>query len=481
MHANPPLRSRTISTDLQTFLMGALRVGDACVVAATGILAYWLREADFDLPTNYQAALAAGVLLTINYFHFARLYNFSDITVPIPQFGRLAFTWIVVLATLVFIAYFTKSSEDYSRIWAALWFSFSFIGFLFLRFLALLQTRRWRRTGDLTLNAAVVGAGPLGEALARHLVQSAASGIRLVGFFDDARASLPEKVGEFPVLGTVADLPAYSQTHKVDEVIVAIPWSEGENLLGVLKKLRTLPLSIYLCPEIVNAPIPIHKIDRVAGWPMLTVQERPLSGWDLVTKTVEDLVLGSFLLLLLSPAMLLIAAVIKLDSPGPVIFSQRRYGFYNNPIHVYKFRTMCHTKESASAAKAEGDVAQARRGDPRITRVGAFLRRTSLDELPQLINVLQRRMSLVGPRPHAVVHNQQYAAIIDDYLGRHRMKPGITGWAQVNGLRGETDTFEKMRRRVQYDLYYVDNWSLFFDIKILFLTFLVPFMQENAY
>lgn len=295
--------------------------------------------------------------------------------------------------------------------------------------------------------------------------------MRLAGFFDDRMTGM-EKLDVYPVLGTysvlgaVENLPNYSRDHKVDEVIVAIPWSESEKLLEVLKKLRTLSASIYLCPEIIDVPIPIHKLDQIAGWPMLAIQERPLSGWDLLTKTGEDCVLGSLLLLLAAPLMAVIAIAIKLNGPGPVFFRQQRYGFNNNPISIYKFRTMCHTKESKVAARAEGEVPQATRDDPRVTRIGNFLRRTTLDELPQLINVLRRQMSLVGPRPHAVVNNEQYAMIIDDYFGRHRMKPGITGWAQVNEFRGETDTTEKMQGRVQYDLYYVDNWSLFFDLKM---------------
>jgi len=462
------------------FLMGFLRVGDVVVVVFSGILAYRIRELNVDLPAAYQIALALGMLLTLNYFHFARLYRYPRFDSHVEPFGRLALTWIFVVVTLIFIAYFTKTSEDYSRIWVMLWLSLSFTGFVLLRFLAIFLISRWRRTGALTRNVAIIGADKLGQALADHLTKGGKAGVHLTGLFDDRKMEITE-AGEHPVTGTVEDLLDYSRNHKVDEVILAIPWSESERLLETLKKLRTLPSSIYLCPEIINAHIPIHKLSQIAGWPMLAVQERPLSGWDLLVKTIEDYVLGSLLLLLATPLMIAIAIAIKLESRGPIFFRQKRYGFNNNRIEIYKFRSMHHTKESETAATAEQALAQATRNDPRTTRVGRFLRKTSLDELPQLINVLQRRMSLVGPRPHAVVHNEQYATIIDDYLERHRMKPGITGWAQVNGFRGETDTYEKMRRRVQYDLYYVDHWSLLFDLKILLLTFFVPFMQENAY
>ena len=205
------------------------------------------------------------------------------------------------------------------------------------------------------------------------------------------------------------------------------------------------------------------------------MQERPLSGWSYIVKAIEDRTLALLILIMISPILLLIAILIRLDSPGPALFRQQRYGFNNNVFTVYKFRSMRNDAGDARGGR------QATRGDPRITRIGAFLRKSSLDELPQLFNVLQGDMSLVGPRPHAVAHNEEYAGIIDQYLGRHKVKPGITGWAQVHGLRGETDTPDKMEMRVQYDLYYIDNWSLWLDLKILVRTLFVGFVNQNAY
>jgi putative colanic acid biosynthesis UDP-glucose lipid carrier transferase len=211
---------------------------------------------------------------------------------------------------------------------------------------------------------------------------------------------------------------------------------------------------------------------------MLDLWHRPLSTWERLAKVLEDRVLALLFLVLASPLMLLIALAIKLDSRGPVLFHQRRAGFGNDTFEMLKFRTMV---AGASSDREEAEVPQARRNDTRITRVGGFLRRSSLDELPQLVNVLRGEMSLVGPRPHAIQHDRFYASLIDDYLARQRVKPGLTGWAQVNGLRGETDTPEKMRRRVLYDLYYIDNWSVWLDLKILFLTIFVGFVHKNAY
>jgi putative colanic acid biosynthesis UDP-glucose lipid carrier transferase len=215
----------------------------------------------------------------------------------------------------------------------------------------------------------------------------------------------------------------------------------------------------------------------IAGVPLLNIFERPMSGWSHVAKAVEDRLLAALLLILGSPVMLLIALAVGLDSPGGVLFRQKRYGFNNEVIEVIKFRTM----RADAAEHGQAEVRQAARADPRVTRVGRILRRTSLDELPQLLNVLSGEMSLVGPRPLAVAHNELYAPLIDAYLGRHRVKPGITGWAQVNGLRGETETLAKMERRVEYDLYYIEHWSLGFDLRILARTLLVGFAHPNAY
>src|SRR6185437_7559524 len=230
-----------------------------------------------------------------------------------------------------------------------------------------------------------------------------------------------------------------------------------------------------LCAHSLRLNIPVRGFTSFAGLPLLHVFERPLGGWGGFWKGLEDRVLGSLILAISLPVMAAVAALIKLDSRGPVLFRQKRYGFNNNEITVFKFRTMHHDRSP------DPTVPQARRNDPRVTRIGGLLRRTSLDELPQLFNVLRGDMSLVGPRPHAVAHNEQYAKIIDGYLGRHRVKPGITGWAQVNGLRGETDTPEKMRMRVQFDLFYIDNWSLLLDLKILLLTGFSGFVHRNAY
>jgi Undecaprenyl-phosphate glucose phosphotransferase len=269
------------------------------------------------------------------------------------------------------------------------------------------------------------------------------------------------------------DLLSLVRRSQVDEVIVACP--EVPIPESVLRRLGVLPVNVRIWGDFPRSWRTDATGEKLTPAPLLTVFERPMSGWSGVVKRVEDLILSGAALLVFGPVMLFIAAAIWVESGSPVIFRQKRFGFSSNEITVYKFRTM------VPSAGGDPKSAQARRNDPRVTRVGRFLRRTSLDELPQLINVLRGDMSLVGPRPHAISHNEYYATVIDGYLARHRVKPGITGWAQVNGLRGETDTLEKMQRRIDYDLDYIDRWSLSFDVKILLKTAMVGFVHRNAY
>ena len=246
--------------------------------------------------------------------------------------------------------------------------------------------------------------------------------------------------------------------------------------MTVLRELRDLPVDVSLCPVVFEPPSLICRgVTLIEGVPLLDLLQKPFSRWGYFMKAVEDYVLAAALLIPAAPLMLAIAIAIRLDSPGPIIFRQKRYGFNNGTIDVFKFRTMRADQDEHER------VIQARRHDPRLTQVGRWLRKTSLDELPQLFNVLRGEMSIVGPRPHMVEHNEQYAALIEAYLARHRVKPGITGWAQVNGWRGETDTVDKMEWRIRHDLYYIENWSLGFDLRILGRTMLVGFIHRNAY
>jgi Undecaprenyl-phosphate glucose phosphotransferase len=471
----PPMARRLVAADLITLASGVVRAVDPLVVALAAWVAYWARHGSWTLPDLYMIAVAAACVLTVNVLQLCRVYSFENLSRLSNQVGRLASAWGAVILLLIALAYFTQTSLAFSRGFVVGWIAISFGFLLIVRVLFLLRIDAWRRDGRLSLDVAIIGAGDLGRQLIRQMLEEGAGRYRIVGVFDDAPPDGVTSIEGYPVMGSIDDLVRLAQVRTFDEVVVALPWAGGTELNAVLKKLKVVPVNVKICPDYVGWSLPTIGFHLLGGIPMLAALERPLSGWSLVAKAIEDRVLAAIALVVFAPLLALIALAVKLDSPGPVFFRQKRYGFANNEFTVFKFRTMRH------AAAEDPNVPQARRGDPRVTRIGGFLRRTSLDELPQLFNVLLGDMSLVGPRPHAVAHNVQFAQIIDDYLSRHRVKPGITGWAQINGLRGETDTPEKMRARVQHDLYYIDNWSLLLDLKILLLTPFHGFINKNAY
>jgi putative colanic acid biosynthesis UDP-glucose lipid carrier transferase len=463
------------ASDAQRLLVGALRIADVAAVCGAGFGAYWLRHGFVETPRLYVAAIVLGAVLAAGYMHSARVYSFAALRQTALQLGTVTICWIAVIATVLLLAYAMKISDEVSRVWAGSWFGLAFAGFAAVRLAMLLQVARWMRSGVLTLNVAIVGAGELGQRLIRFLEGQEDAGVRLIGLYDDRQTRVPRRVGDHAVLGTVDDLVHHMRERKVDEIILALPWRAEAHLIQILGKLKAVAAEVRLCPEAVAFELPNLGYATVLGVPMLKILERPLAGWSTVAKAVEDRVLAGLLLALLSPAVAIIAAAIALDSRGPVLFRQTRYGFNNNVFRVLKFRTMYHVEDAGS------EIVQARRNDPRVTRVGRWLRCTSLDELPQLLNVLAGDMSLVGPRPHAVPHNVKYAGLLDGYLQRHRVKPGITGWAQVRGFRGEVRSAEEMRLRVQHDLYYIEHWSLLLDLKILFLTLFTGFVHRKAY
>ena len=337
------------------------------------------------------------------------------------------------------------------------------------------QVESWAKRGELDINIAIIGSGAPAEKLIRHLEQTRGGGTAIVGVFRDSTTATSGEICGHQILGDIEDLLVFMRNNRVDEIIVAVPWRDDGEVHALTAKLQTIAVDVKLCPEEISLGLPNLGYGEIAGIPMLKLSERPLSGWSVFAKGIEDRVLATLLLIGFSPILLLVAVAIKLNSKGPVLFRQKRYGFNNNEFAVLKFRTM------REDAPLDPGVEQATRSDPRVTMIGKILRRTSLDELPQLINVIRGEMSLVGPRPHAVKHNEEYAVVINEYLSRHRVKPGITGWAQVNGFRGETQTVDLMRQRVQHDLYYIDNWSVLFDLRILVMTLFVGFIHRNAY
>ena len=459
-----------------SLITGSLRLLDVLVVLASGLIAYYFRFETLGIDTFTIYSLAVGCMISVNAFHLAGLYQFQRLTDLAEQTRRLLVSWPLVVGCLVMLGFVAGLLDEVSRGWVALWLLLGFVGLLSARACSRLQLLRWYRAGRLTLNIAVIGAGEHGRRFIEHLRQQERH-VNIIGLFDDRRDRIPDFIAGYPVLGTVDDLLLFARRNRIDQIIVALPWGAEDRLLGWLKKLKTLPADIRLCPDVIGFHLPHRGVSHIAGVPMLNVFEKPIAGWDGVVKALEDRLLATLILMMISPLMLGVALAIKLTSPGPVFFKQKRYGFNNEIIEVFKFRSM-HVERCSGDS---GQIAQATRDDDRITPLGRMLRRTSLDELPQFINVVRGEMSIVGPRPHAVAHNEQYAQLVDEYLARHKVKPGITGWAQVNGLRGETDTLDKMERRVQFDLHYIENWSLGFDLKIILQTLLVGFSHPNAY
>ncbi len=343
-----------------------------------------------------------------------------------------------------------------------------------------LLVRKWTREGRLERRTVIVGADANGDVADPVAGRAADSDVRIIGMFDDRGDGRSQSsVGGHQKLGTVDDLVELARKTRIDLVLFSLPISAESRILQMLKKLWVLPVDIRLAAHNNKLRFRPRAYSYLGNVPVLDVVDKPITDWDVVMKWLFDRVVGGLALLCLSPLMLLVAIAIKLESRGPVFFKQKRYGFNNELIEVYKFRSMYVEQCDPTASKL------VQKGDPRVTRVGAFIRKTSLDELPQLINVVFKGdLSLVGPRPHAVhakAADRLYDEAVDGYFARHRVKPGITGWAQINGWRGETDTEEKIQRRVEHDLYYIENWSVLFDLAILARTPLALAKTENAY
>ena len=468
--AQADARGRSASWEPLTLLAGAAGAADAAIIFVLSLLANFLRNG-FELPLYILTTASLASLLMANALSLSGVYTTHIKDGFIAQVSRAVQAWSVVFVILLALGYLTKTSSDYSRLWAVGWYVTVVLGLAFVRLGVSVQIRRWRSRGRLATMVAIVDLADSGAAMARRLVDDSSSDARLIGVFS-ADGAGPSGVG---------DLVDLSRLFRIDEIFVLVSGSaragESGQLASILRRLGTIPTNVRICPLIPELEeTPVRHTSIVHNMPMLTVHRRPLGAWASLVKRGEDLVIGGVLLILLLPLLALIAIAIKLDSPGPVLFRQARQGFNHNIFTVLKFRSMTHK------ATEEQIVVQATRGDQRVTRVGAILRRTSLDELPQLFNVLRGEMSLVGPRPHAVVHNEQYSAAIDDYLGRHRVQPGITGWAQINGLRGETDTLDKMQKRVEHDLAYIDSWSIGLDLRIIVLTAInVMFRRDEVY
>jgi Undecaprenyl-phosphate glucose phosphotransferase len=464
-----------------TVVSGAVRIAEFLLVAALGFAIYLLYVEREGASTHlvYLGAVLIAAAANILLLQVFNLYRVPAFGAFVRSFARIALAWTIVTAGMMSLAFFVKVGANFSRVWIATWYVATMSALFAERLGLSLLVKRWTKQGRLNRRAVIVGGGPEAEALIKALEASQDTDIRIAGIFDDrGHDRVSPVVAGYPKLGNIDELVEFARASRIDLLIVSLPVTAEKRLLELLKKLWVLPVDIRLSAHNKKLRFRPRAYSYIGNVPFIDITDKPIADWDHVQKLVFDKIVAVIALVLLAPVMALIALAIKLDSKGPVLFRQKRQGFNNEVIKVYKFRSMYAHASDADANKL------VTKGDPRVTRVGAVLRKTSLDELPQLFNVLKGELSLVGPRPHALkakAEDKLYADVVDGYFARHRVKPGVTGWAQINGWRGETDTEEKIQRRVEHDLYYIENWSVTFDLYILLMTLFALLKGHNAY
>lgn len=436
---------------------------DMLIMISAGLLAHKYRFDTFEMGGRYNSATLVSAVTVVLCMGFGGVYGSQRGFTFWRQLGVLLVCWCAAAGLLLSLSFFLKISDNYSRIWFSMMFVMGCVLVLLARLSVFLLLRRLRSSGVNLKSVMLVGCGGKTADQLSSGPDLRESGFKItVGLEylagDEWLQTLTEKVGE----------------EGVHEIWLCLPLSEGGVIQSILYALRHHTVAVRFIPEWGDIRLLNHRVSYIAGLYSLDLSCSPIDGPARVVKRLEDLLIGGLISLMITPICVLIAVIIKLTSPGPVLFKQYRTGINGRLFKVYKFRSMVVHEE-------QDGITQATRNDARVTKFGAFLRKTSLDELPQFFNVLQGRMSIVGPRPHALAHNEYYKELVESYMQRHKVKPGITGWAQVSGYRGETDTLNKMQKRVEYDLWYIDNWSLWLDLKIIVLTLWKGFVNKNAF
>ncbi|GAP75681.1 MULTISPECIES: undecaprenyl-phosphate glucose phosphotransferase [Pseudoalteromonas] len=448
------------------------RLMDLFSITAGLFIAASIRGVELD-----QHYLVAFLILMICYLYTAEVFNVYRSWRAGKFQHMVSWSWlslVIASGALFIFAFGFKFSENLSRLTLFIWFLSSFIFLFSWRLFIRLYKVNKRKLGFSLKRVAIIGATESGANLFREISQHDELGFDFVGFFEDRQ---PDRVFEqlhFHVQGAICEAVNAARRGEVDVLFIALPMKADKRIADILRQLGDTTVDVHFVPDFLLSNLIHARIDHVGGFDTLSVFESPYLGAREFIKRSEDIVVAALILLLISPLLIAIAIAIKLTSAGPVLFVQDRYGLGGERIRVWKFRSM-------KVMENDAVVRQATKNDARITPIGGFLRRTSLDELPQFFNVLFGDMSIVGPRPHAVAHNEEYRKKVEFYMIRHKVKPGITGWAQINGWRGETDTLEKMEKRVEFDLQYIKSWSLWFDIKIIFMTIFKGFVGKNAY
>ncbi len=463
-----------------TILEGLVRLGELVIGAIAGFATYLAIVATAeDVSLLALAAIFFISVLTIIMMQSLGAYRVAALRAPTRFVPRIAAAWFGVFAVTFATCLLAKVDVHY-RSWLSHWCLFGAAAIAVERTTMSFVTSYLTRTGKLSRRTVIVGGGPAAKQLLQEFAEEGSEDLHIFGLFDDRTDERsPPVVAGFPKLGNVDDLVEFARSNPLDLVIFTLPISAEQRLLVMLRKLWVLPVDIRLAAHMNKLRFRPRAYSYIGKVPVIDLFDKPLAEWDIVVKTIFDRLVGAFCLLTLAPVMLAVALAVKLDSRGPVLFRQKRYGFNNELIEVYKFRSMYTNQLDVKADRL------VIKNDPRVTRVGRFIRKSSLDELPQLLNVVfNGNLSLVGPRPHAVhakAANALYDEVVDGYFARHRVRPGITGWAQINGWRGETDTSEKIQKRVECDLFYIENWSIFLDLYVLIMTPVALVTAKNAY
>lgn len=450
------------------------RLADLAWIFATLAVLAWWRTGGLDEHYQFLAVCMGTVyLLVAESFVLYRSWRVASVK---EQASTTLTVWLVTVAIVLSINYFLKISDSYSRVVFGWWLLLTPISLVVWRVVFREALALLRKSGYNTRRAVIIGVSETGLQLHDEVMANSDLGLEFLGFFDDrASARLSKELKYFGEVGPVSEALGMAKRGEINHVYIALPMHAKERISAYLKQLSDTTCTTFIIPDFFTYNLIHSRWSSLGNIQTISIFDTPFRGSASVwIKRAQDVVLASLIIALISPILLVVALGVKLSSPGPVLFKQDRYGLDGKRIRVWKFRSM-------RVMENGGKVVQATRNDPRITPFGSFIRRTSLDELPQFFNVLMGTMSIVGPRPHAVAHNEQFRQLVDRYMLRHKVKPGITGWAQINGCRGETDTLDKMERRVAYDLEYIHKWSLWMDIKIVFLTVFKGFTGEQAY
>jgi putative colanic acid biosynthesis UDP-glucose lipid carrier transferase len=447
------------------------RLLDMAVISLSMLFALTVKN--IELSAQYLLLITIAVLVFELLSAVKGIYRSWRMETLFAELSNVLMVWFVAILILLLIAFASKTSADFSRAVLGIWVVMVVVGLVALRVISRTLLRAIRVDGRNSRTVAFAGYGKASLKMAQHIATQPWMGLRILGVFDD-RAS--QRLGEtgLALIGDLEDLISRVHAGEINLVYVTLPMHAEQRIIELIDALADTTASVYVVPDIFVFDLFHAQWSTVGSLPVVSVFESPFYGVNGGIKRLEDLIVGGLILLLISPVMVLIALAIKLTSSGSVLFKQHRYGLNGDIVEVWKFRSM-------TVSDNGNTIVQAAKNDVRVTPLGAFLRRTSLDELPQFINVLQGRMSIVGPRPHAVAHNEEYRGLLHGYMLRHKVKPGITGWAQVNGWRGETNTLDKMKGRLDCDLAYVRNWSLWLDIKIILMTIFKGFSGSNVY